>query len=220
MTLIEKMRGVAHSRAMAAIAGATLAVLLGGGTAVAADMIGTRDIKDGAVTKPKVHQGAVGSWEVLDRTLVGGDIKEDSVGQKVFTPELREQINEPGPQGEQGPAGADGKDGVSGYEVVGRSADRVTVAAGTTEVINTRCASTDSGAEQQGEVAMGGGAQSVDGGMVTINASYPDPVEQVSEPDENDPAGRWGARGWTVQVTNEGVTDVTVQPWALCALMN
>ncbi|MDP8929310.1 MAG: hypothetical protein M3O70_12255 [Actinomycetota bacterium] len=214
-----------HRKKIAAVVvGVPVAVALAGGSAVAASKIGTNDIQNGAVTKPKLAKDSAGTWEVMDRTLGGWDLRKDSVGRHVLTPHLRDMIEQwesgsfEGEQGPQGPAGEDGKDGVSRYEVVGRGTDSVTLEAKETAVITTLCPSENSSPEQQAEVALGGGSK-VTSGSATLHSSYPHQVEQVSEPDEADPAGRWGAKGWAVEVT-AGPYGATVQPYVVCAAMN
>lgn len=221
-----KMRQLGRSRVTVAIAGGALVVLLSGGTAVAASKISGDDIQHYSITKQHLKKDSVGGWETMNRSLSGGDLRLDSVGQRVFTPQLRELINQKGQDGEDGTDGedgadgkdgVDGQDGVSGHEAIGRGSDAVSVEAGETEVITTMCASEDSGEQQQAEVAIGGGAKATKD--VVVHSTYPDPIEQVSEPTEDDPAGRWAATGWTVQVTNNGEEPVNVQPYVLCALM-
>lgn len=141
---------------------------------------------------------------------VKGPPGKDSVGHGELIPRVTKQIKAPGPQG---PAGTDG---VSGYEIVGRTADAVVVPPGETKVITTLCASEDSSPQQMSEKALGGGATTGGG---TLNASYPHAIEQVSPPDADDPAGRWAAGGWAVEVTADA-TPANVQPYVICALLN
>ncbi len=76
--MISKLRrriGVAHVIALAA-----LFVALGG-SAFAAATIGTSDIKDGAVTKQKLHGNAVNGAKVKNDSLSGTDIDEKTLNQ-------------------------------------------------------------------------------------------------------------------------------------------
>lgn len=127
---------------------------------------------------------------------------------------------DPGEPGAKGDKGEPGKDGVSGYEVVGRTADRVTLGHGEVQTITTKCASGDSGTEQQAEVALGGGVKTVTGDNAVVQETYPSGIKEVSGTTTEDPAGRWGATSWTVTVKNTHTDKtVTVQPYVLCASM-
>ncbi len=72
-----------------------------GGIGYAAGKIGTGDIQDGAVTKPKIDDEAVNSARIQDATIKYKDLK--------FEPRLAGRSSRPagpqGPQGEAGPAG-------------------------------------------------------------------------------------------------------------------
>ena len=62
---------------------ATLGVFLGlGGTAwaVAANSVGTAQLKNGAVTNPKLAANSVGTRKVFDNSLTGSDINESTLG--------------------------------------------------------------------------------------------------------------------------------------------
>jgi len=76
--MISKLRGRISSAHVIALT--TLFVALGG-SAFAAATIGTNDIKDGAVTKDKLHKNAVNSTKVSKNTLTGQDIDEKSLTQ-------------------------------------------------------------------------------------------------------------------------------------------
>lgn len=190
-----------HKKVIAMGVAIPAALTLAGGSAVAAAKITSMDIMDRTIKAWDMAESAVGSYEVRDRTLRGLDVRKNSLGQSVLTPGLRDKVN-----------------GVNRYEIVGRGTDTVTLSAGETAEIVTLCASADSAPAQQAEVAFGGGAKAT-AGTITVVGSYPHAVEQVSEPSETDPAGRWGARGWAVQVT-AGLLGATVQPYVVCAAAN
>jgi hypothetical protein len=81
---------------------ATIAVFLAlGGTTYAAARIGTSQIRNGAVTNPKLAGGAVTSAKVKDRSLLAKDFR---FGQLPRGPRGPQGIA--GPRGPQGPAGA------------------------------------------------------------------------------------------------------------------
>lgn len=220
------------------------AVVLIGGSATAASLITSADIKNqtieswdiaaGGVASSEVRNQSLQSWDLDRGSVAASELRDGSVGAHELTDELRAQVEEGGPQGEQGPAGpagedgadgpagADGANGVSGYEVVGRTADGRTIPAGETHQIPTECRSADQPADAPEKVAIGGGVKMVHGanvGDVVVNATAPSGIAQVGEPTEQDPAGVWAAKSWTVTVTNIGDEDVTVQPYVLCALV-
>jgi hypothetical protein len=83
-----------------------LVIALGGGTAYAAGLITSKDIKDGGVKRVDVANGAINSAKVADGTLLRGDFK---AGQLPAGPQG--PAGSQGPQGPQGPAGPQGAEG-------------------------------------------------------------------------------------------------------------
>ncbi|MGH3098201.1 MAG: hypothetical protein ACRDMV_19640, partial [Streptosporangiales bacterium] len=132
-----------------------------------------------------------------------GEIKQGTVGSDDLSDGAKDSL--------KGAKGDPGADGVSGYEVVGRTADRVTVSpADNVVTIKTACAS-------HGEVAIAGGASG--GAHVTLHASQPSGVhEVVPSGTDGDEAGRWAADGWQVKVSTDQATNV--QPYVVCAAVN
>ncbi|MPZ00505.1 MAG: hypothetical protein GEU97_21510 [Actinophytocola sp.] len=203
-----KLRGIGRSRVTAAIAGGAMALMVGGGTAVAAGHISGDDIQHYSITKQHLKKESVGSWEAKDRSLTGGDLRFDSVGQRVFTPKLRELINqkgEEGPQGPEGPAGPagpageDGEDGVSGYEVI---ANEVTWEADSTDNVTTAMCPGD-------KVAIGGGWDSDDAQeAVNLKGSGFTGVTEVGD-------GVWGATGWEVRGDGQA-SNHQLAAWVAC----
>lgn len=220
------------------VVGATLmaglvAAFVSSGTATARDYVTSGDVKNqtlqswdiapSGVGRSELRKDSVGWSEVREGTIDSSELTDGGVKEKDLDAATREKLNAGGPKGEpgkdgtDGEDGADGKDGVSGYEVIGRGTDAKTVTPEDGVVtITTKCASADSGDQQQAEVALGGGATG--GGNVTLHASHPSGIEQVSDADSDDPAGRWKATSWTVKVSTK--ESVNVQPYVLCALMN
>ena len=76
--MIGKLRGRIGAAHVIAVAALFVAL---GGSAIAAATIGTRDIKNGAVTKSKLHKNSVNGKRVKDNSLSGKDIDEKSLGQ-------------------------------------------------------------------------------------------------------------------------------------------
>ena len=192
-----------------------LVFAVGTGSAVAAkSLIDGRDIKRGSIPMNRLTEAAQKSLKGA-RGPAGPEGKQGPQG----------PAGPAGPQGPAGPAGPDapagprgeegaqgpaGRDGVSGYEIVGPEVDQITV---TDETKSAKASCPDNGS-----VAIGGGA-AVLSGEVTLNESTPADIEQVKEPDEDDPNGRWAATSWKVTVTNSGGT-AKVQPYVICAFVN
>jgi hypothetical protein len=78
-----------------------------GGVGYAAGKIDTNDIKDGAVTKPKIADEAVNSERIQDETIKYKDLK--------FDPDSL--VGPQGPQGAQGPEGPQGPAGPANVDV-------------------------------------------------------------------------------------------------------
>jgi hypothetical protein len=76
--MISKLRRRISSAHLIALAALFVAL---GGTAFAAATIGTRDIKNGAVTKNKLHKDSVTGKKVKKNSLSGKDIDEKTLGQ-------------------------------------------------------------------------------------------------------------------------------------------
>lgn len=81
---------------------AALVIALGGGAAYAADLIASKDIKDGGVKRADLARNAVDSTRVADGTLLGRDFKAGQLPTGAQGPA--------GPAGPQGPAGRAGAD--------------------------------------------------------------------------------------------------------------
>ncbi len=85
-----------------------LVIALGGGTAYAAGLVGSKDIKDGGVKRVDIAKGAVDSKRVADGTLLASDFK---AGQLPAGTQ-----GAAGPQGLAGPPGPTGAMGARGPE--------------------------------------------------------------------------------------------------------
>lgn len=219
---------VAAKRQLPIIIGAT--ALIAGGALASAGSAGAADhgsqirnypLKQVDVGKAGVSGTRVGQDEIAHQSIgqidigengvsgsagdTAGEIAKGSVGEN----DLGSKV--------QGKLDAKGKDGVSGYEVVGRGSDAQTVGPDDGVItLVTKCASSDSSAGQQAEVAFGGGATG--GAHVTLHSSTPSGIKQVTESDSDDPAGRWKATSWTVKVSTDKA--VHVQPYVVCAAVN
>lgn len=94
-----------------AVVTSTLALIiaLGGGTAYAAGLITSKDIKDGGVKRIDVAKGAINSGKVADGTLLSRDFKAGQL--PAGSPG---SPGSPGPAGTQGPVGPQGPAGPPG----------------------------------------------------------------------------------------------------------
>ncbi|MPY99722.1 MAG: hypothetical protein GEU97_17350 [Actinophytocola sp.] len=204
------MRG----RPAAAVLGGALVLLLSGGTAVAAGHIGTDDIRDYSITKQKMKRDSVGSWEAKDRSLTGGDLRLESVGQRVFTPRVRELLNQTGIKNLE----SDGPyPGVTQLEEGSNSTDKW-AADGTFQSSWVKCA--------EGKTAIGGGFSRADEGPeaykgLNIVTSQPVQIENgdptAYNPIEGDADGSYVPNGWLVEGFNDGTTELIVRPHVVCA---
>ena len=62
-----------------------LCLVVGGGSAYAANTVFSADIVDGEVKNPDVGADAIGPGKVIDQTLTGQELKSESVGSRVVT---------------------------------------------------------------------------------------------------------------------------------------
>ena len=83
------------------------ALLVGGGTATARELITSSDIKDGTIKGADIKKGAV----------THQDIKESTITRDRLEKKVRRLLDEQGAPGPAGPVGPAGHNGVSGYEV-------------------------------------------------------------------------------------------------------
>ena len=177
-----------HNRVTSVTAAAALLVTLGGVSgAVAANQIGSRDIKDGgvqavdlaknSVRAPKIKTGAVRSSDIKDGNVAPVDLSRgvrDLIATAVTGPQGPQgpvgpaggpagpagPAGAPGPAGPAGPAGARGPAGVSGFQLV---TDSATFSGNGMQTLSVSCPA--------GKVALGGGMRSA--ALVTMSSSYP-----------------------------------------------
>lgn len=198
------------NRVVAVGSAAALLVTLGGvGGAVAANTIGSKDIKNHSIRSVDVQNNTLRSKDVKDGVLGmrdlndytqrqitagGGDGTDGATGPQ--GPKGDTGATGPqGPKGDKGDAGVNGTDGVSGYSVHNKETLNV---AGENHTITVSCPS---------GVALGGGFSSDNNGAATLNASFP-----VYD------GGSATATGWTV--VYDSTVRIGSKAWVLCATVN
>lgn len=186
------------------LAAVTALVVLGGGTAVAGDLIGSVDVKD--------------------NSLRSKDVRDGTIKKRDLYPALAQQL-EPttttvntgaqgatGPRGAAGANGEDGKDGVSGYEV--RSWDYTVVSGG--GIATMTC--------PVGKVALGGGYWLKDAAALTNGTTVVRSMPGVMDWNANQPKDTGDSavddRGWIIQVNKPAnVNPGAMTVYVTCATM-
>lgn len=211
-------------------------VLALGGTALARDLIGNRDIRNESIRGVDVHRSTLRGINIKNGTLHGGDFADGTIRSKqildgtIQVDDLDNGLQKilgsfessstqrgaTGPAGKNGADGKDGapgqngapgKDGVSGYYVLNKTSDRV--APGTSASVDVSC--------KEGSYALGGGVTAPDD--TRGYGAESDLVTNVSGPIYVQTAdGGNGASGWHAVVTNNNAThDLAFLVWVSCA---
>jgi hypothetical protein len=183
-----------------------------GGTAYALSIpkhsVGTRQLKDGAVTKPKLRADAVDSSRVLDGALLARDFR---AGQLPAGP--------PGPPGDKGDKGDQGDQGVPGPTVVSDdllnaatlgSDGKLYVPAFSTWIVTTTF-STPGGSFATGTATCPAGLPYVLGGGYDVS----DSIGNLFNVMQNRPLG--AGNGWLVRMRSGAQNSFTTEVWAICA---
>lgn len=197
--------------------GVLAGLMVGGGSAYAAAQITSGDIANQTIQSWDVHRGGVKSSEVANQSLHSWDLAPDSVGaSEVAEGSIdHSELTDGGVNEEDLSSGVQSKlNSFSGYELIGRTADRTTVPAdGSPVTITTECV--------EGQTAFGGGAKVTgkdEDAKLQMNQSHPSGIHEVSGSETTgNEAGSWIAGSWTVQVTNDGDNTLHVQPYVTCA---
>lgn len=218
------------------IACVATALLVGGGTATAAKLVTSADVKDG--------------------TLAGVDVRNGSLREADLAQGVRRKLNttvsgspgSPGAKGDQGPQGPKGDQGPQGPKGVadlesdgpypGRPDDENNLQnLGTDESEGAQSTDAwvgDSGATLQqswvmcprGKTALGGGFGDNDGGgqenlsIVTSAPTQidPDTLEPIYAPIDDDEAGSFRPNAWLVEGYNTNASgELIVRPHVVCA---
>ena len=174
-----------------------LVVALGGGTAYAAALITSKDIKDGAVRRVDLAKNAVDSRKVADGTLLSADFRS---GQLPAGPA--------GPAGPQGPAGPRGPAGAAGtagpLDLLYVRTGPLSAVAGVTEVY-LFC--------PEDLAAVGGGLASTGSGTTLgMHGSFPFDDGMIAGADSDSIPDD----GWAVEVNNDAATGTVFAAYAVC----
>jgi hypothetical protein len=201
------------SRACAVVAGVGLLLTLGGvGGAVAAALVTSADIKNETIRALDIAPGAVTRSEVRNGTVGVGDLST------YVQRELAQQAQD-------GTDGLDGTDGVAALESENTSEVWTIGPAGGFHSAWVACPT--------GKAALGGGYRPdpQDGPGVKglqVVSSAPAQIDPTLEDDPATPADEAvvpiepgvSPNGWLVTGFNNSNTDLTVQPWVICAAVN
>jgi hypothetical protein len=221
------MKGIARSRVAAVAVGSLVVMGLGAGGAVAANTIGSQDIRNQSIRGIDVAAGTIDASELRNRGINGPDIGMDtigrpqlrpgSVGANQISPHVMDRINK---------SAEDGKPGEDGVANVNAGANYEHTWPGDNgESLNTiiqKC--------PDGQVATGGGYSTWGGSdvneggtpydlggdnkniQVTVSAPY---TEEAYDPDKY--GGNIRPTEWIVKGYNNGSTDQVVRAWVVCA---
>ena len=187
-------RDLVHSRTGAVLAGAAVLVTVGGvGGAVAANTVGSADIRDGAVRTADIHDRAVTSAKL-------------SLGvHELFKHHLEADGPYPGEtQLQQGANSTEHWVGDSGA---------------TLQQSWVKCAAGKNATG--GGFGMSDGAVDAIKGLQIVT-SVPATIkngEIVDTPIPGDPDQSIEPNGWVVEGFNNSTTDLSVRPWVVCAVM-
>lgn len=196
----ERLRSMARSRAMAAIAGGVVVLMLGGGTAVAASHIGSEEIKDGSILRKDLHpqhvQGDIDNvwWHEL-AGRIHGDIN------RVYSSEIVDGTIRSEDMSDEAKA--------TDTETHKPSAALVAVAPGDTVTATATCS--------DGLRALSGGYDVKDAPQAVRDQAVV--TKNGPGPDDSYDGENFG--GWQVTVTNSGETgSFNVYPYVVCANAN
>ena len=183
------------------VSAAVLALVAGGGGAVAGSLITSGDIQDKTIKKIDLHKNAVETQKVKDGTLRLADLNQKA------NDAIQKGVGPQGPKGEPGKDGKNGTNGVSGYEI--RTWDYTGVSGG---------GWADMGCSA-GKVPLGGGYQwkteavAMTGGLSTV-VSMPGRMDWTTNtPDPTKP-------GWIIRPNQPaGVNPGDLTVYVICASM-
>lgn len=190
------------SRTSAVVAGAAVLALAGGGTVAIADqMIGSQDVRNGSLgmrdfndhTKDKINaQAATGEATVGERGPAGPQGEQGEKGEKGDT----------GPAGAMGPQGPKGDQGPAATVGISHWSEGAALAPGEYKELRAEC-------KQEGHLAISGGYTA---------GAYNSNVHVVFSRNSSEaPTDAKYASAWFVGFRNDGSTSQNVRTWVVCA---
>jgi hypothetical protein len=227
--------------ALALVAGGAL---LAGGAAVAANTVGSGDIKNNSIRQHDIADGAVGSGEIINNTIRRHDIADGSVGPgEILDGSVRAGDLDPaladglkgekgdtgdagpaGPEGPAGPAGPQGDPGLAEVESDGPYPGATQLGDFPGNGSNSTDQWTNAGRQvswvkcADGKVAIGGGfnlaADAGDEKAKQVQVVVSEPSGDVIE---GDAAMSLKPTGWRIEGFYTGEGSVVVRPWVVCA---
>lgn len=200
------------------------ALVVGGGTATAAQLVTGEDVQNGSLTNADVKNESLTHRDIENESLLSRDIQNGHVRNEDLSPRLQDKLERrtragtqgpAGPKGEPGPAGAKGEDGVSGYESIGPplapwkvDTDPANRQTGFHDIV-VNC--------PPGKVAISGGIETTNNAMmsrVLLHGSHPAAIDPVDPP-----ANRiWHAKAWEVEfsIDHFAPQPAAVQAFVVC----
>jgi Collagen triple helix repeat (20 copies) len=231
------------------VACALTALLVGAGTATAAQLITGADVEDGSLTSADIKYNSLTHRDIRDESVLSRDIHDGDVSLEDLTPWVQNKLERrasegtdgatgapgplgpqgpmglqgeqgpKGPQGEQGPKGPAGEDGVSGYESIGPPLAPWKV--------DTDPQHRETGFHDivvncpPGKVAISGGLETTNNNMMQFVTVHGSHPAAI---DPIDPPANaiWHARAWEVEFTINPHTPepAAVQAFVLCQKAN
>jgi hypothetical protein len=217
------------------LAGLALALISGGGYAMAGSLIGSSDVRDDSLR----------SRDVRDGTLRNRDLA-DGLQEKVAGAGEPGPKGDPGAQGSQGPQGPQGPKGDKGDKgLTNLEADGPYPGSGipplqsypgngaqSTDLWDNNGRQTSWVQCAPGKTALGGGfhlaADAGDAAARNVQVVVSEPTQvrngqtlyddpTLYEPIQGDAAGSIKPNGWIVQGFKDGAAPVVVRPWVVCA---
>jgi hypothetical protein len=174
-----------------------LVIALGGGTAYAAELITSKDIKDGGVKRADIAKDAVNSRRIADGTLLVRDFKAGQL-----------PAGSPGPAGLQGPSGPQGPAGQPGasgpLDLVYVRTGPLGAVPGITEVY-LFC--------PEGLSPTGGGVAASSDTTLSMHGSFP--FDDTMFGPNGDPDSI-PDNGWAVGISNNGAGTPIFAAYAVC----
>lgn len=217
--------GVLQNRFVSVALGAAVIAVAGAGGATAGGQIVSADIEDDSVKSIDIRDDTLTSVDIENRAIANHDIDRRVIRLGRMHPNLRELIEQPGPEGPAGPAGPQGPAGAAG-EQGPAGPEGPPGPAGTDGILDIYTAKPTSGIVavpagqlRQSTVLCNAGYVALGGGYDLANAT------NVSAVVRHDGFGGTYANGmfngWRVSVQNTATTgSFNLSPYVVCAQLS